>query len=90
VSYLQSKQVNVVFYLAPYHPVVYKALLLSPKQKVIVDIEKYYRDFAQKHQLKILGSYDPSKVGLSEKDFYDDMHASKEGVEQIFRQGWHV
>jgi len=87
ISYLQSKNVTVVFYLAPYHPVVYNTLLSPAKQKVLIEIENNYRDFAKRHDLKILGSYDPSKVGLGGLDFYDDFHASKEAVEKIFKQG---
>ena len=88
ISYLQSEHVNVVFFLAPYHPIVYNSFLVSEQNKRIVEFENYYRDFAKRHKLKILGSYDPSKVGLSENDFYDGEHASKEAVEKIFRQGW--
>jgi hypothetical protein len=85
VSYLQSKHVDIVFYLAPYHPAVYNTLFLPAQKKTVIGIENYYRDFAKMHKLKILGSYDPAKAGLTEKDFYDGIHASKEGVEKIFR-----
>ena len=88
VIYLQSRHVDVVFYLAPYHPLVYSSFLVSSQNKIIVDIENYYKDFAKRHMLRIIGSYDPSKANLSDKDFYDGEHPTKEAVEKIFGRAW--
>jgi len=88
VSYLQSKHANIVFFLSPFDPILYNSFVASAQKKFIVEVENYYRDFAKKHHLKIVGSYDPSKFALTEEDFYDAIHPSKEAVEQIFRQGW--
>ena len=86
ISYLQSKHVEVMFFLSPYHPVIYQSLVGSAKNKVIVDVENYYREIAKKYHLKVIGSYDPERCRLTENDFFDPYHAKREGIEKIFQR----
>jgi hypothetical protein len=86
ISYLGDKKIEIVLYLAPYHPDVYNSFVKSPQKKVIVDIENYYRDVAKRHHLRIIGSYDPKQCGLVESDFYDPVHAKEDAVERIFKR----
>ncbi|MBF0331759.1 MAG: hypothetical protein HQL17_07455 [Candidatus Omnitrophica bacterium] len=84
IVYLQGQGVDVVIFLPPQHPDVYKSFMGSVRNRVIVDTEAYFRELAQKRHLKIVGSYDPSRCGLTGADFYDAGHVTAEGVERIF------
>lgn len=85
VIYLKSRKIDVVLFLAPIHPDVYKSFMESPRSRIIVDIERLYREIAQKYDVKVVGSYDPARCGLTEADFYDAGHATKEAVEKLFK-----
>lgn len=68
-----KKSANVVvFWLAPYHPLVYEKI--KKNSLGILDTEKYFIDFARKNDIKIYGSYDPSAYGFREIDFFDYNH----------------
>ena len=67
-----SKNYNVVLILSPYHPALYERM--KNQRPIYLEIESKYRDFAKTHGVKIIGSYNPNKVGCDATDFYDGMH----------------
>lgn len=75
ITYLQKKNIEVMFLLTPYHPITYKLLIEKPKYKIIVDAELYLKNLASSHNIKISGSYDPEKNSFSSADFTDGMHS---------------
>jgi len=83
IQALQNDGVNITLFLAPYHPITYDILSKIPKYH-IKEIENYFHEFAEKNQLKIVGSYNPYKLNLSEKDFFDGMHCNDQAIKQIF------
>lgn len=87
IAYLQSQDIDVVFFLPPYHPLVYNALQINPQYSVARETETYFRDFAKQHNISVLGSYNPAINGLSAVDFYDGMHIKTEAVDRIFKSG---
>lgn len=83
VNYLQAQNIEVVFFLAPYHPVVYNAFE-NPKYKMVLQAEEYFRAFADQHQIRVIGSYNPEVCRLNNTDFYDGMHPRRAAIENIF------
>lgn len=86
VNYLQQSGVKVVFYLPPYEPASYRALMKDPNYRVVDISEKYFRNLARKYHLLVIGSYDPQSLNLTSDYFIDDVHMKKAGIDQVFRQ----
>lgn len=63
---------NVWILLPPYHPAAYKNLI--QRVPIVASVERELRSLANIEHVSILGSYDPSRVGCTEEDFYDGMH----------------
>lgn len=83
INDMQKEKITVILFLAPYHPYMYSAIENNSKYHNVINTENYFRDFAKKNNIKIYGSYNPRKLNLSEKDFYDGAHI-KEKVMKRF------
>jgi hypothetical protein len=80
---LRYENIDVIFFLPPYHPITYKMMMESSNYRVIADVEKALRDLAEKKNVLILGSYDPSNCSLNGSDFYDRYHPRREAIKKI-------
>lgn len=87
VSFLQQKGVTVEFFLAPYHPVVYKKIYNSTKYKEVMASEIYYRSLAAKNNIKVIGSFNPAVLKLDSSCFLDGMHCNDTTVNKIIANG---
>lgn len=83
VDYLLKKNIRVIFLLPPYHPFVYAYFKDSSKFRIVEDAETYFRGIAKQKNISIVGSYDPGNIGLTENDFYDGMHPTREAMTRI-------
>lgn len=84
IEYLQQEGTNIIFFLPPYHPTSYKNLISSQNTKIINDIEEYLGIFAKQKDIRIVGSYNPQKYNLSNKDFIDGFHTRSYVIKNIF------
>ncbi len=84
IDLIKKDKVEIVFYLSPYHPVVYDSLVKSEKFKMIIEAQKYFEMYAKSKDIQLLGSYNPADIGLGEDDFYDGMHQDAESIRKIF------
>ena len=82
VSYLKSNNIAVTLVLSPYHPKSYK--LMETKKPLFIEIESWYRSFAEENNINIIGSYDGDSVGCTENEFYDSMHPKKVCMNKLF------
>lgn len=80
---LTNAGVHVTLYLAPYHPLTYDILIKNPKYQ-LKQTEAYFRSYAKKHHLQLVGSYNPHKLELTQEDFFDGMHCRFNAVKKIF------
>ena len=76
---------DVVIFLSPYNPEVYNHIEQNDKFKVVLDTENYLRDFCRMEGIPVIGSYDPCKLGLTSKDFFDGMHLKEAVVEEYWQ-----
>jgi len=83
IHYLQSRNVTVILLLPPYHPIVYQKFITDPQYSKVRDVESYFRYFASKENIDIIGSYNPNLMNLTSIDFYDGMHPSTETMDKI-------
>lgn len=81
---LKNNKIEIILFLPPYHPIVYKYLSESEQYKIINTVEQFFLTYAQDNSLKIIGSFNPSKVNLSEDAFYDGMHVKPDAISKIF------
>jgi hypothetical protein len=84
VYYLKSENIEIKFYLPPYHPISYDLIINNPDYKIVEGVEKYIRQFASKNKIQLLGSYNPKLAGVSGKDFYDGLHLINSSLQNIF------
>jgi Acyltransferase family len=67
-----SKKYTIVLILSPYHPKLYARI--KTERPIYLEIESFFRDFSNTHNVTIIGSYDPERVDCQETEFYDGMH----------------
>lgn len=84
ISKMKSKNVEVIFFLAPYHPLAYKFIASQPKYAKVIESEKYYISLAKKNNIKVVASFNPDLINASKNMFYDGMHSNEEGIARWF------
>lgn len=80
-----SENKQIVFWLPPYHPSVYNAILESDDYKIVLDSERYLREYAASKGIKVLGSYNPSLLGITQNDFFDGMHMKEGSMDNLLK-----
>ena len=81
VSDILSRDIEVVFFLAPYHPQVYK--VATQKYPMVLKSEELIKKYASTHNIKVYGSFDPHALELNERDFYDGMHCKEDALKKV-------
>ena len=74
LRHLQQSGMTPMLVLAPFHPNVWKNEL-SPTARALLEVEPRVRSLGACLGIKVLGSYDPRKIGCGADDFYDQGHA---------------
>jgi hypothetical protein len=85
IDYLSNNDIQIVFYLSPYHPLVYQEIKKKKEPHFVIKIEQMVRSLAQQRKIPVLGSYDPSRFGFSSRDFFDGSHVHDYALKEIFR-----
>lgn len=86
VDYMQSRGVEIVFFLAPYHPFLYEYVSIYDVENHagFFEVEPYLRSLAAREGIPVVGSYDPTLLGLTEEDFFDGLHVRSSGISKFF------
>lgn len=84
IELVQQEGVKPVFFLPPFHPDFYRKLAQTGHEVFADSMEMYFRDFAKRHRILCIGSYDPSKSGVGKEDFYDDVHLRQSAAKKLF------
>jgi hypothetical protein len=85
-TYLQSlkdRGVEVILFLGPYHPVSYE-IMMGNRNRIVVDIQKYYEELAQRFGFQLVGSYNPADLNLTGDVYFDATHITPEALAGIF------
>ena len=80
VETLHNSGANIIIWCCPYHPIFYKRAL---EMKGLPPSISFISKFSKESGFKIIGSFNPDDLGLSNKDFYDGFHVKKETVDRI-------
>lgn len=76
-----AKSREVILVLSPYHPQLYR--LMDSERRQFVEVEHQFRDIALRTGVKIIGSYDPVKVGCDGDEFFDGMHPKDSCMKKV-------
>jgi len=83
VDEILSNNIEVEFILMPYHPLVYDFLVSKKDYKIVIDFEKYIKDYAGLKNIPVTGSLNPHLYNLNSFHFYDGMHLNEKGVDAV-------
>lgn len=85
ILYLKSKNIEIVFILPPYHPIVYNKINSDNEYKMVNEAENYFNKVATENGIISIGSYNPYKCNFTGNDFLDGMHLKLEGTNKLVR-----
>ncbi|MDR2855355.1 MAG: hypothetical protein LBV40_04280, partial [Methanomicrobiales archaeon] len=87
VQTLIEKNITVIFYCDPYHPIAYSKAQdekeKEPTMLSLMDIEVYFKNFAQANGILIIGSYNPHVYNLTSIDFFNGDHTVSQTFAKI-------
>lgn len=83
VQYLIAHEITVEIYLIPLAPALWDRLD-TKKHPFFPELEEYLIRIAEKYSLRIIGSYNPYKVGITNADFYDARHVRRGHISRYF------
>ncbi len=83
-EYLLSEEIKIEIYLPAWYPDYYEEFKKNDTLFGVLKAEEYIREMAAERNIPVHGSYDPDKVGVTEKDFMDDMHLTPEAAIQEY------
>lgn len=84
IEFYLEEEVELVFYLAPYHPLVFDYLDDNEEYQIIHQVEDYIRKFAAEKGIEVVGDYNPYELNLDQGDFHDGMHPREQVMKSIF------
>lgn len=87
IGYLQNKGITVRLLVSPVHPDYYAFMQTKPENyQQVFETEQVYRDLAKKYGLNLYGTFDPTKLGVTNADFYDEVHPKEEALMRYYNQ----
>ncbi|MCQ2517679.1 MAG: hypothetical protein MJ119_02860 [Lachnospiraceae bacterium] len=81
---LQSKGIEVVFYLPSFYPDVYDYFGENPAYAGVSSFEEEIREYAASQNIEVRGSYNPHEAGAEGADFYDWIHLNSASASENF------
>ena len=85
VQYLYQQNIQVDLFLCPLSPGLWDRLEEeSEHYSYIKEIEDYIKEISKEFDVKIIGSYNPYSIGISNSDFYDARHIRREVLPKYF------
>jgi hypothetical protein len=87
---LLESGVAVELFLLPPNPWLFEEaqneLQKTGKANPTAESEAYLRSFAAKHGVRIRGSFDPRRAGVTEEDYVDPVHLRRESIDRIWNR----
>lgn len=78
-----SNNIELVFFLSPYHPVVFEKL--KNEYEIVLEVENKISEYSKQNKIELLGSYDPLKLNVTGDGFYDGMHSKENTIKKILK-----
>lgn len=87
LAHLEKSGVEAVLVLSPYNPLTYEIASRRPENAMLVEVETYLRRLAEARGLRLLGSYDPQRIGCLKEEFADFMHPLPACIKKLWNAG---
>lgn len=84
ITSMQEDGVQVALMLPPFHPEYYTYMTQTELYTKILMVEPVVQQIAETCGVRLFGSFDPSKCGLSALDFYDGLHCSDQAMYRFY------
>jgi hypothetical protein len=78
-----KNDIELSFFLAPYHPIVFEKF--EKDYQIVLEVENKISEFALEKNIKLLGSFNPVKIGIDNSGFYDGMHSKESTIKDILK-----
>ncbi len=86
LDHLKSKGVELYFVRPPFNPIYWDVVQNTAYSETLSKFEAITKDIADRHDIKILGSFNPYDVGCRKEQYIDAEHANAECLKGIFDQ----
>jgi hypothetical protein len=83
---LKDKGTEVTLVHPPFNPIYYENVKGGTYFEGLAKVRKVVADLAAKHGLKVIGDFDPAKVGCTAEMYIDAEHSNPDCVAKILRQ----
>ena len=85
LDFFAARKIGVVFVMLPYHPEYYR--MMNHRFPGLFDqYTQVFRRLSRDRQIPIHGGFDANSLGVSEGEFYDAWHCSKEAIKKVYNQ----
>jgi hypothetical protein len=86
LDFLKSRGVEVTLVHPPFNPIFYDRVQGTPYFEGLTKIEELARRIAAEHGLKIVGGFNPHKVGCTADMYIDAEHSNPQCLQKIFNE----
>lgn len=83
ICYLEDQGTEVILFLPPLCPSLWNKCS-EDVTPILWEVEAFAQEMAEKYELKMVGSYNPYTVGMTDADFYDCRHMRHECLDEYF------
>ena len=86
LEFLKDRGVEVFLAHPPFNPIFYDAVRGSAYAEGLGRIEALTREFAEKHDLQIIGSFNPYDLGCGAELYIDAEHSNPQCLQRVLNQ----
>lgn len=83
IQYYRAQGIEVDLYLCPIAPSLW-GRIGSDRYPILFEMEEYAYELAEQYDVRVIGSYDPTVVGVTDADYYDCRHLRHSAMETYF------
>ena len=84
IDYLvNEKGIEIVLFMCPLSPALWEQYD-EDEMPILPEMEDFAQEFADKYGVKLVGSFNPHDIGVSNSDFYDCRHMRSEAIDEFF------
>jgi hypothetical protein len=81
-EYIISHNIKLELLLAPYHELLYSALMSDQRYCWVALVEHHMQNLAANLGIALYGSYNPAVTGCTNDDFYDEVHSRQSAMKK--------
>ncbi len=83
IQYYRAQGIEVDLYLCPFAPSLW-GRIGGNQYPILVEMEEYAYELAEQYDVRVIGSYNPAVVGVTDADYYDCRHLRHSAMEEYF------